>query len=44
MKKPQECPRCRRSSGEALCVEERAFENGAAVLICQCGYFKEIPR
>ncbi|MEW6603825.1 MAG: hypothetical protein AB1351_03945 [Thermoproteota archaeon] len=40
----KECPKCGRSVSEAVCIAEREFESGSAVLICQCGFFEEIPR
>jgi len=39
---PKECPKCGRSSAEAIRVVEREIDGGSAVLICHCGHFDEI--
>lgn len=42
LKANKDCPKCGRSAADTLLVKQREFESGAAVLICQCGYFSEI--
>lgn len=37
----RECPKCSRPLAEAIRIAEHGADGGS-VLICQCGYFKEI--